>query len=73
MKPSQSRAEARSFYRRKGTTWLLNKRARLAVRLLGLEDVCSERGYPALPRKTVEMLGQMVSPPRKVRVEANDG
>ena len=68
MKPSQFRAEARSFYRQKGTTWLLLKRARLVVRLLGLEDVCAERGYPALPRKTVEMLGQMVSPP-KVKVK----
>lgn len=68
MKPSQSRAEARSFYRRKGTTWLLNKRARLVIRLLGLEDVCAEKGYPALPRKTVEQLGLMVSPP-KVKVK----
>jgi hypothetical protein len=60
MKPSLRTAQARAYYRKWPTNWLLKKRARLVARLLAIEDVCAERGYPVLPGKVREMLRLML-------------
>jgi hypothetical protein len=69
MKPSLAKAKARSYYRTWPTNWLLEKRTRMVARLLALEDVCAERGYPALPAKSREALRLMLYPVKEKPVE----
>ena len=60
MKDYLRRTQARWYFRKRPTAWLTLKRARLAARILGIEDVLAERGYGALPAGMRAVLAVML-------------
>lgn len=57
--------QARNYFRRWDTDWLKRKRLRMICRLLGLEQVLTERAEPALPEAMIEALRVWTTPPRE--------
>jgi len=59
--PAQRRAIARYYYRKWPTDALFLKRSRLLSRLVGIEEVLTERGHPVLPVQTLTRIANLVA------------